>query len=541
MLFLPALARPRPVPSAAFSSDRSCFERGGFRFLPSGFALALLTAVLLASGARADIHTTKQKGNIPRDIVAHAPATAIPNTGEIDPGGQIKFTLEGRGAGTKTVDFDFSVQPQHGILTGFRYLTRNTAEVTYEHNPDSGPGVDEFSYRVHASDLEMSAPARVAITIHEYPPQLSVSPAELDFGAVDSGQSARAQVSVRNDGGGLAVGRLDLPEPWVVEGDATYRLPAGQKQTFRVVFQPVNGRSFSETVRVGDFNGGNQHFASLHLIGTGLGGPVEKQFAGINGVAPAPFEDIGSSVPSSARAVTAARYPAGTPVTAAAGSAKGTAASVTGTAGRAGSAADGGAAGVDSAGRASAGPAGGDAGSASGGTSAGGSFEAPVIVLNEASVKKVEILGYGRTYMNISWQEPKPRPARYRVELRRLTLDTDDQLLVTWLPHEKVDFRVKDGAMTALLRDLPAGTSQTVRVVAVDSGGRLATPSPIVQAMLDPALHWWKLSFLQWLLIACAVCVGFVVRQRMQDRQIIAQIDLDRSERHRAEAMSVHG
>ena len=114
---------------------------------------------------------------------------------------------------------------------------------------------------------------------------------------------------MRNEGGGQAVGRLEPPVPWVVEGSPEFRLNAGEKQVFKLSFKPQKGRSFSETFIVGDYGTGNQRPTSLHLLGTGIGQDVpEPQFAGINGVPPAPLES------TDAIAQAARKIPAGEPV-----------------------------------------------------------------------------------------------------------------------------------------------------------------------------------------------------------------------------------
>ena len=54
-------------------------------------------ALFLPPAARADVQEEKQRGKLPARLVRNAPPSAVPSTGEIDPGGQIGITLEAHG------------------------------------------------------------------------------------------------------------------------------------------------------------------------------------------------------------------------------------------------------------------------------------------------------------------------------------------------------------------------------------------------------------------------------------------------------------
>ncbi len=264
---------------------------------------------------------------------------------------------------------------------------------------------------------------------------------------------------------------------------------------------------------MGDSGIGPQRSVGLRLMGTGLGAP-ERRFAGIDGVPPAPTEPAaGNPDPRKNAAGVAGATP---PVKSAGGRAETTASIPPG--GGPGSTTE---------------PETTRAGGA--GTASGTGFEPPPVVLNEAGVDALLARGHGRTQLEIAWKEPQPKPNKYRVELRYLSLDADDNLRVSWQPYAKVEYQLKDGLMTAKVRDLPAGTNQSVRVVAIDSGGRFAAPSRMLEFSLDQPVRWWRLSLLQWLFIALIICAGLLLRRRIENRHILEQIDEDRRVRRQAE------
>ncbi len=525
MLSLSALVRRRSALDASVREPRLPFSPTARPRIPGRYRLPWLlalagTVVLGLSAARGDVQEGKQRGSLPAQQVRNAPASAVSTGGEIDPGEQIEITLTAHGGGNRAIAFTFADQPRHGLLTGFRPTSRNTAVVTYVHDARTGPGHDQFTYQVQASGTAKSGPVTVDIDIHEYPPRLAASPAELDFGAVDVGQEGHAMLTLRNDGGGTAVGRLEPPEPWTVNGNAEFRLAAGEKQAFQLIFRPTRGRSFSEAIRVGDYANGSQRPANLHLLGTGLGMdlPDERQYAGINGAPPLPLDPAATVVSGILRSGGLAGEPVEAPAR------PGLAANGTGGTGKPAIPGE----------RADAGRTSGNG--AGNGTTAGPGFEAPLMGANEVGVKVVQERSHGRTNLELAWKQPEPLPSKYRVELRYLSLDQEDNLKIDWLPYAKVEYRTGDGQVVANLRDLPAGTNQSIQVVAIDGQGRAAVPSGILQVQLDPALKWWRLSLVQWMLLILAALAVLIVRRHLQDRRTVAQLGLDRVARQRAEA-----
>jgi hypothetical protein len=158
-------------------------------------------------------------------------------------------------------------------------LTADTARVIYEAPEGVGPGEDSFTYQIQSA-AGVSAPAEVFIKITDRDPQL-IAPGEIDFGQALPGGSAQRELVVQNIGGGVAEGKIVVPDPWTVEGDAAYKLRAGEKQTFKLRFTPTAPRQYT-----GDVEYTSDLQAATDLAGQGLApividaGPVELRQEG---------------------------------------------------------------------------------------------------------------------------------------------------------------------------------------------------------------------------------------------------------------------
>ena len=76
---------------------------------------------------------------------------------------------------------------------------------------------DSFTFAVQAVDSPVSAAASITITVSEEPPALSVVHS-VDFGSVQVGEMREEQITLRNSGGGILEGRMDVTPPWQILG-----------------------------------------------------------------------------------------------------------------------------------------------------------------------------------------------------------------------------------------------------------------------------------------------------------------------------------
>ena len=261
----PGIINSMLIPSSSMPLFPVAVSRSGRRKL-------VLCLLVLLSGAvaRGDI----QKSSKTASQGEHArrqegpPPSAVAGKTSVDLDGSVEIVLQAHGGESQEIDFLLRQPPTHGTLAGPpRQLTRNTASVTYVHRAGDGTQGDVFTFAVQVLGGRVSAAEPVVIGVTDSAPELVATPTELDFGAVDAGDTSRAEITLENRGGGLTAGELVPPAPWEVEGSPGYRLARGERRTFPLVFRPVRNGSFSETVRLSGPGGGR----SVHLLGIGLG------------------------------------------------------------------------------------------------------------------------------------------------------------------------------------------------------------------------------------------------------------------------------
>jgi hypothetical protein len=500
---------------------RLFFGRAATKSGRAGRIICAAAALILLglTQARADI----QDPNAPhakgaRQQRREVPANGVPISVTIEQGASVEIVLRARGQLGKWMDFSIHSQPEHGVLEGpLHQLSRNTAAVTYTHRADDGPGQDTFSYSVQAAGSAVSAPALVKIFVNDTPPALVATPAELDFGAVKVGDTSGADLVLENRGGGEAIGRLNLPSPWIVDGPADYRLGRGERQSFHVLFGPKSGRSFSETIFVAAGSG-----APAHLLGTGLGAPGEPDASGSNGAIATRVATLGPA--SGIGGIDGAGGAAGI------GPDGGLAVKVTPAA-----AAEAPPPRLGVSGKAAAAdpmqgmPAPGD-------DTVGPAPSAPLdssgfINLADTGVKQFKLRRATRSTLDVSWKPLAPIPKLYRIELRYLAADNDGKLRIDWRPYAQVDIRTSKDLCLATVRRLPAGARQTLRVVAMDAMGRVAGGSATLQAATLPASDFWRVTPLRILIAALLLCLGLVVRRRWEERQMWREVEESRAAR----------
>ena len=174
------------------------------------------------------------------------PPEANPVDTEAPRGGPVWITLGAYSHASPILRYRIWRPPESGKLGTPEITTPNTARVRYEPPAGSGPGQDSFWYEVQ-SNAGVSAPVQVRIRITDKDPIL-VAPNGIDFGEVLPGESARRVLVVQNIGGGMAEGDVRLPEGWTIEGPSAYRLGAGEKQSFTLIFKPAEERSYTGDV-----------------------------------------------------------------------------------------------------------------------------------------------------------------------------------------------------------------------------------------------------------------------------------------------------
>lgn len=205
--------------------------------------LGVLSAAVLLAGTTPGAAADGKKEPLPE-----APPPARPLIVKVPRGETIEIQMRTFGSRTEPLRYLIRTPPEHGRLTEPRRVNREVSAVTYTPPANAAVVRDRFSYAVQTS-AGVSAAAEVAITIVDPVPELAL-PAGLDFSSVLVGTITTKALEITNRGGGVAEGRVTLDAPWKIEGPTQYRLAAGARAVFKVVFAPETAGDFATLLRV---------------------------------------------------------------------------------------------------------------------------------------------------------------------------------------------------------------------------------------------------------------------------------------------------
>ena len=213
-------------------------QNSALRFLPLA---ALCAAGLLVCGP---LPAAAQRKKEP---LPEAPPPAQPLAVKVARGETVEIALRIYGRKNEPLKYLIRGAPEHGKLTEPRVVEREVSTVSYTPPADLAITRDRFSYAVQ-NGAGVSAAVDVVIAIVDLPPQLAL-PGALDFAPMLAGAVAAKTLEISNRGGGLAEGQAEVEGPWKIEGSAKYRLAAGARAVFKIVFAPEKGGTFESAVR----------------------------------------------------------------------------------------------------------------------------------------------------------------------------------------------------------------------------------------------------------------------------------------------------
>ena len=187
---------------------------------------------------------------------SYTPVTPPLTTVEVGRGGSVRITLEGRERNLNRLEYRIDGNPRHGRLTGLQQPSdpnrQGFGAVTYVHGNDEDSVSDEFTYAVRAPISGRTGRGKVRIRVVDKPSQLTVEPSVLDFGRVVVGDGAKTMdLVLKNSGGGVAQGILEVPPPFRTVTDPFYVLPRGRSAKIGVSFDPPSPSSWSFPVSPG--------------------------------------------------------------------------------------------------------------------------------------------------------------------------------------------------------------------------------------------------------------------------------------------------
>lgn len=193
----------------------------------------LLIALLACAAVQAD---SKDPPMVP-------PPMAQPQSVSIFRGRSIDIPLRAQGRTPGQLKFFIRSLPAKGRLGEIRLTGPKSAEVTYRHD-DTSEGIDSFTFAVQAIDSAVSAAAPITIAISEESPALTVVKS-VDFGTLEVGTTREEQVVLRNSGGGMLEGIVEVSPPWKVIGSTEYRLGRNQQSKVRILCAPDEQQDYS--------------------------------------------------------------------------------------------------------------------------------------------------------------------------------------------------------------------------------------------------------------------------------------------------------
>lgn len=158
-------------------------------------------------------------------------------------GGSVRIPLRGHERNLNSLRYTTIGSPRHGSLSAVEQYagpeSQGPGHVVYTHDDDEDSTADSFFFEVRAPATNLRGRGRVDIRIVDEPARLQVAPAALDFGETAIGdRPIRRELELANAGGGLLRGVLDLPAPFLLEGDGSFVLGRGERLRIPVLFAP---------------------------------------------------------------------------------------------------------------------------------------------------------------------------------------------------------------------------------------------------------------------------------------------------------------
>ncbi|MFY8215014.1 MAG: choice-of-anchor D domain-containing protein [Chthoniobacterales bacterium] len=177
------------------------------------------------------------------------PPQPLAQTVQVAVGGTVDIPLRGVSRSGQQLSFLIRTRPQLGTVSGVTVLDKHSGVLRYRHDVNLGAGVDRFRYAVQVPGSGVSTPAEVIIRVVDKPSRFE-APASQEFQPIAVGKTRTKVLTLRNDGGGVIAGQMELPEPWIfTDGDGSYRLAEGEFAEIAVTFAPQSVGRFSGEAR----------------------------------------------------------------------------------------------------------------------------------------------------------------------------------------------------------------------------------------------------------------------------------------------------
>lgn len=156
----------------------------------------------------------------------------------VERGGSLEFFLKGVKMPGRVVEFEVDQRPRFGSLSNLRRVGGDTYVGTYTPDSSQESATDQVVFKLQTDPENAWGRITLGINILEPPARLEFEPDRLDFGTVPIGETRVKTLRLRNGGGGLLEGTIQLGIPWSLQGPAEIALEAGEERTVDVAFSP---------------------------------------------------------------------------------------------------------------------------------------------------------------------------------------------------------------------------------------------------------------------------------------------------------------
>jgi hypothetical protein len=182
-------------------------------------------------------------------------------------GGTCELDLRGIVMPGDKVEFKIKNGPSHGTLEGPQRIDRETVSYIYRHNGKKGAQADRMDFKLKTGPNNAWGSVSARISIVEPSSSLAIEGDFLDFGAVPIGERASLPLKIRNAGGGILRGKVEVVAPWSVTESPEFELGGGESRQFIVDFSPVDDGEVKGRI---EFQSGSGPYRSVTLSGEGV-------------------------------------------------------------------------------------------------------------------------------------------------------------------------------------------------------------------------------------------------------------------------------
>lgn len=185
----------------------------------------------------------KEKDPFPQPSIGHVldPVTKkkldVPRL-RVERGASIDIILKGVAMPGDFVEFEVDGTPAHGSLSKLKRAGRDTGVFSYTPDPSRKSATDRAVFKFQTGPENAWGRIPVEIQILDPPARLEVEPEQLDFSRVPIGETRVKTLRLRNGGGSLLRGTLEIGIPWSIIGPPEFALAEGEARTFEVAFSP---------------------------------------------------------------------------------------------------------------------------------------------------------------------------------------------------------------------------------------------------------------------------------------------------------------